>query len=806
MAATIFNLGGVKILKDNLRFQTSDVQIITGQSADPTVTAVNAVIGSIYIRTNGEVYIKNSSGNNTDFRKITSQAALDAHINAVSGAHAASAISNTPAGNLAATNVQTALDELQSDIDTRALDSAVIKKNGTVAFTGDQSHGGFKITNLADPVSSQDAVSLSYMNARLNGLTPKAPARAATTANITLSGVQTIDTVSVVAGNRVLVKNQTLPENNGLYVAAAGAWSRATDMDAVTPFDEFKGAWTTIQEGTQAGQVYVQYGTVTTVGTDAVNFQYYNPIAGLIGGDMVTFAGSIFSVDLASAAGLESTNPGNAAGQLQVKLNGTTLDRSASGLKVADNSLTNTQINTAAAIAYSKLALTNSIVNADIAAAAAIAYSKLNLSSSIVDSDIASAAAINATKIANGTVTNAQFQFLSGVTSAIQVQLDAKANQALNNLTTTSINANLLPSSSGGRNIGSAALPWGDITSNNLNATNLNLLDTIGGSGKAILDATAARTLASGDISQFTIHSPNNSGVNFGIQAGTPTTGTTGSVFVSTGNASVNTNSGAIKLYTGTVSGSGVRGDVSLEANSIIVKTGKEVRFNNTANTFYTSLKAGTNAANLSLTLPITDGTNGQVLQTDGSGVLSFGTPSIAPGSIVNADINAAAAIAYSKLAALTANRALQSDGSGFVSVSAVTNTELGYVSGVTSAIQTQLNAKRAKGAADLVFSTNASLTSNTTNEVVTGLTFAFATYNSAKIDYRIKKGTLVRVGTLLLSTDGTTVAFNDMFVETVDSTITFDAVINGTNINIRQTNTETGTINITFEETLFPV
>lgn len=64
--------------------------------------------------------------------------------------------------------------------------------------------------------------------------------------------------------------------------------------------------------------------------------------------------------------------------------------------------------------------------------------------------------------------------------------------------------------------------------------------------------------------------------------------------------------------------------------------------------------------------------------------------------SILNADINSSAAIAFSKLAALTINRALQSDGSGVVSVSAVTSTELGYVSGVTSAIQTQLNAKGA--------------------------------------------------------------------------------------------------------------
>lgn len=62
--------------------------------------------------------------------------------------------------------------------------------------------------------------------------------------------------------------------------------------------------------------------------------------------------------------------------------------------------------------------------------------------------------------------------------------------------------------------------------------------------------------------------------------------------------------------------------------------------------------------------------------------------------NIDNADIKAAAAIDLNKLAATTANRALQSDASGFVSASSVTDTELGYVSGVTSAIQTQINSK----------------------------------------------------------------------------------------------------------------
>ena len=72
---------------------------------------------------------------------------------------------------------------------------------------------------------------------------------------------------------------------------------------------------------------------------------------------------------------------------------------------------------------------------------------------------------------------------------------------------------------------------------------------------------------------------------------------------------------------------------------------------------------------------------------------ISSGTAAIGSGVIVNADINASAAIAFSKMADLTASRALVSDGNGDVSVSAVTSTEIGYLDGVTSAIQTQIDA-----------------------------------------------------------------------------------------------------------------
>lgn len=71
----------------------------------------------------------------------------------------------------------------------------------------------------------------------------------------------------------------------------------------------------------------------------------------------------------------------------------------------------------------------------------------------------------------------------------------------------------------------------------------------------------------------------------------------------------------------------------------------------------------------------------------------AIGSNEITDGSILNADVNASAAIAVSKLAATTASKALVSDASGFIAASATTATELGYVAGVTSAIQTQINA-----------------------------------------------------------------------------------------------------------------
>jgi hypothetical protein len=253
----------------------------------------------------------------------------------------------------------------------------------------------------SDPVFANDLVRKNYVDSQSEGLKPKEAVKAATTANITLSGTQTIDGIALSVSDRVLVKDQTSAPSNGIYVVAAGAWSRATDFDSITPIDEINGAYTFVQEGTaNAGKGYVQTGDVTTLGVSDITFIFFNSTGSVTGGDMITVTGgNVVSVDLASVSGLESTNPGDNAGQLRVKLEASnpslqidgsnqlaakfddvTIETSAAGLRVKDSSITTVKL----------------------------------------------ANNIDVTKLADGSVDNTEFQFLDGVTSNIQSQLDNK--------------------------------------------------------------------------------------------------------------------------------------------------------------------------------------------------------------------------------------------------------------------------------------------------------------------------------------------------------------------------------------------
>lgn len=153
-----------------------------------------------------------------------------------------------------------------------------------------------KITGLADPTSETDAANKRYVDAAVVGIDWKASVKAATTADITLSGTQTIDGVSVGAGDRVLVKSQTNKTENGIYTAAAGAWSRSTDAD-------------TAAEVTSGFAVFVEQGTVNAdsgwvlttdsaviLGTTELDFTQFTGLGQITAGNGLTKTGNTLDV------------------------------------------------------------------------------------------------------------------------------------------------------------------------------------------------------------------------------------------------------------------------------------------------------------------------------------------------------------------------------------------------------------------------------------------------------------------------------------------------------------------------------
>jgi len=149
-----------------------------------------------------------------------------------------------------------------------------------------------KITNLAAPTSDTDAATKAYVDAAVVGIDWKPSVRAATTSNITLSGAQTIDGVSVVAGNRVLVKNQTTASENGVYVASASTWSRSADADADAEVTAGLAVWVT------EGSVYGDSGWVLVtddpiiVDTTSLSFTQFTGASSITAGDGLTKTGN----------------------------------------------------------------------------------------------------------------------------------------------------------------------------------------------------------------------------------------------------------------------------------------------------------------------------------------------------------------------------------------------------------------------------------------------------------------------------------------------------------------------------------
>ena len=145
------------------------------------------------------------------------------------------------------------------------------------------------------PVNAADIANKLYVDTVAQGLGPKEACNVATTANITLSGLQTIDGYTTVVGDRVLVKNQTNTANNGIYIASATSWSRSPDANT---WAELVSAFTFVETGsTEADTGWVcTVDAGGTLGTTPVTWAQFSGAGTYQAGTGLTLTGNTFSI------------------------------------------------------------------------------------------------------------------------------------------------------------------------------------------------------------------------------------------------------------------------------------------------------------------------------------------------------------------------------------------------------------------------------------------------------------------------------------------------------------------------------
>jgi hypothetical protein len=303
----------------------------------------------------------------------------------------------------------------------------------TIGATTPSSAAFTTATVSTAPVSGNDVVNKTYLEFFATGISWKQPVNCGTTANITLSGLQTIDGVTVVAGDRVLVKSQTAPAQNGIYLASATAWSRAPDANT---WDELISAICFVESGsTLAGSAW--YCTVQpggTLGTTPVTWSNFSVAATYTAGTGLTLTDYVFSITntgvSAAAYGSASktlTATVNAQGQLTV-------------LAATDIAIANTQVSglgTMSTQASSSVTITGgtingttiggtvtAAVNATTFTGAGTGLTGTATSLSIGGNAATATSATTATNLAGGAAGSVPYQTASGTTTLLAAGTD----------------------------------------------------------------------------------------------------------------------------------------------------------------------------------------------------------------------------------------------------------------------------------------------------------------------------------------------------------------------------------------------
>lgn len=287
------------------------------------------------------------------------------------------------------------------------------------------------------PVGALDVVNKQYVDTLASGLTWKQACRVGTTVNITLSGIQSIDGVTLVAGERVLVKAQSAAAENGIYVVASGAWSRATDADT---WNEYVGAVTFVESGGQAGSAwYSSAQPGGTLGVTAINWSNFSVSGTYYAGTGLTLASSTFSITntgvTASTYGSATSVPVvaiNAQGQItsasnqliaistaQISGLGTMAIQNANNVAITGGSINGTTVGGSTAAAVTGTTITANTQFSGPGTGLTGTASGLSIGGNAATATTAGSAttATTATNIAGGTTNYLPYQSAAGVTT-----------------------------------------------------------------------------------------------------------------------------------------------------------------------------------------------------------------------------------------------------------------------------------------------------------------------------------------------------------------------------------------------------
>ena len=220
--------------------------------------------------------------------------------------------SNTISGTISQFNTALSDADFATLAGVETLTNKTFGSAGTSGATlaANLSAATYKITGLGTPTASDDAATKQYVDDVAQGLHIHASCVAATTSNVDLStdleAGDIIDGVTLSAGNRVLVKNQSTTSQNGIYTAVtSGAAVRATDFNEASEIQG--GDFVFVTGGTANDNTgWVQVNTVTTVGTDPIVFVQFSGAGTYLAGNGLTLTGNTFSINTSITADTSS--------------------------------------------------------------------------------------------------------------------------------------------------------------------------------------------------------------------------------------------------------------------------------------------------------------------------------------------------------------------------------------------------------------------------------------------------------------------------------------------------------------------